>query len=119
MNEQEAVDRRLQELSQTRFSDPADGLAALLEAAGAVNEALAAESDETTLRGVEARGETLSLYHIQPSFLRSSDVRERLRRWIEKLRQIAKSIAEQFQALSYSVSVSIPGGVSVGVSWST
>jgi hypothetical protein len=115
MNGYDAVDRRLDQLAQTRYTDSASALAALAEATGLVNEALAADPDDMTVRGVVMESDLT----ITAGLLRSDDLRDRLRRWIEKLREAARVVARQFSALSYSVSVSFPGGVSVGVTWAT
>jgi hypothetical protein len=113
-----SVDARLDQLAQTPFADADQGLAALAEATGVINEALVVQSraGDDVIRGMESRGGGAT---IGASVLRSQATQERLSRWIEKLRQLAKAVAEQFAALSYSISVSFPGGVSVGVSWST
>jgi hypothetical protein len=117
MNAIDAVDQKLDTLAGARFADAPDALAALAEATGAINAALE-ESEPGAVAGLQRQDELgVKIYSYWS--LPGGDTRERLRRWIEKLRGIVKSIAEQFAALSYSVSVSIPGGVSVGVSWST
>jgi len=43
---------------------------------------------------------------------------ERLERWIERLRAVAEEVVHQFGALSYSITVGLPAGVSVTVTWS-
>jgi hypothetical protein len=117
MNANDVVDKKLETLTNTKFADAPDALAALAEATGVVNAALEA-SEPGAVAGLQGQGEfDVKVYSYWS--LPGGDTRERLRRWIEKLKEIVKSIAEQFAALSYSVSVSIPGGVSVGVSWAT
>lgn len=109
------VDVALDALANRRFGDVDEGLAALAEATGLVNANLTEPAgDPMRVTGIERRGDVLT----GRAWTLRSDAPERLRRWIVKLRAAASSIAEQFGASSYSVSVSFPAGVSVGVEWS-
>jgi hypothetical protein len=113
MNANEAVDVKLDQLAMTRFAGADDGLAALAEASAAINEALALEAVPYAGRAEERPLVVTNLIFQQ------RETRERLRRWIAKLKQIADAVARQSAGLSYSISVGIPGGVSVGVAWAT
>lgn len=95
------LEMRLDSLRVSGFVDVADGLAELAVATAMINKELENSSGQITAGAFDGDA-----------------IRERLRRWIEKLREIAEAVARQFDALSYSVSVSLPGGVSAGISWS-
>jgi hypothetical protein len=109
------VDAALDALANKRFADADEGLAALAEATGLVNANLIAPAgDPMRVTGIERRRDVLT----GSAWTLRSDAPERLRRWIVKLRAAASSIAQQSGASAYSVSISFPAGVSVGVEWS-
>ena len=43
----------------------------------------------------------------------------RLKKWVERLRDVVKALAVELKAVSFSISVGFPGGVSVGIAFST
>jgi hypothetical protein len=89
--------RELRELSVSRRSDsPTDAMVALFEATRIVNEEIG---------------------DLSAAAMRSADVRERLKRWVDALADIALKVAEQSHALTYTISVGLPAGVSVGLTW--
>jgi hypothetical protein len=92
------VDDHLSELSRKDFRSAAEGLAALAVLTGEINTELAAHSKRLGLA--------------------PGDVPDKLEEWISRLEAIAADIARQFSALSYSVGVSFPVGVSVSIAWS-
>lgn len=96
----EDPDDRLSMLAEERFSSESDALAALLEATAIVNASLAEIGSD-------------------PAALAESENKERVRRWIQRLHELARRVADEFGAATYEVSVGLPGGVSVSVTWST
>lgn len=74
-------------------------MAALAQMTAVIN----AELADTTVAGTD---------------LVAGDTGERLERWIERLRAVAEKVVDEFGALSYSITVGLPAGVSVTVTWS-
>jgi hypothetical protein len=91
------TESRLSAYAQERFESVDDAMAALAEATAIVNE----ELGEGKRSGVYPR----------------ADTRKRLSRHISLLGDLAASIARQFGAASYTISVGLPAGVSVGITW--
>ncbi|HEX6762749.1 MAG TPA: hypothetical protein VF094_08120 [Gaiellaceae bacterium] len=91
------VDARLEELAAQPFASPASAVAALVEATALVNGGL---GPSPTDRAVVAAAEG-----------------DRLERWIDRLKAIAERVVDEFGALGYSITVGMPVGVSVTVSW--
>ncbi len=46
-------------------------------------------------------------------------IAKRLKKWVDRLRDVVKAIAGELKAISFSISVGFPGGVSVGLAFST
>lgn len=80
-----------------QFGDEAEAIAALAEMTYTINKELGGDDAQT---------------------LTAEDRGERLRKWVERLAKIAKQIAEKFGALSFSITVGFPAGVSVTVTFS-
>ena len=93
------IEPTLAAFAQERFSDVDSAMATLAQATALVNEELGA----THTLGAEP----------------SADTPKRLARYIGLLGDLAASIARQFGALSYSISVGLPAGVSVGITWAS
>ena len=98
------ADAQLDSVTGRSYESEGDALAAIAEATAIINREIEAEYARAGAPGAEgfARG----------------DFGERLRKWIEKLSQLVKQVAKQFAALSYSITVSVPLGVSVTIGWS-
>ena len=98
-------DARIDTLTGDTYASPGDALAAVTEAAAIINAAISAEHERTP------NVETFAGFG-------GSDFGDRIRKWLNKLEEMLKAIAKQFAALSYSISVSWPMGVSISVTWS-
>jgi hypothetical protein len=94
-------DERLDELAGRPYQDEGDALAAITEAISIVNGELAAQQARATMAGAEGL----------------APIGDVIRRWIEKLARMVKAIAEQFEAMTYTIGVNWPLGVSVSISW--
>jgi hypothetical protein len=92
------VDAQLLTLEHRDWRSPSEALAAIAEVTASVNAQLASASQTYGVTGGDV-------------------VPDRLEHWIERLSAVAADVARVFGALSYSVGVSIPGGVSVSISW--
>jgi hypothetical protein len=96
---------RIETLTGHTYDSPGDALAAVTETAAIINAEIDAERQRVALvEGFAGFGE--------------GDFGERIRKWLNKLEEMLKKIAEQFEALSYTITVSWPMGVSISVTWS-
>src|SRR5215208_1906309 len=98
-------DVRLDSLVARDYDDEGDALAAIVEATAIINREIEMDYARARESGVEG--------------FAAGDIGDRLRKWIKKLVEFVKSVARRFSALSYSISVSAPFGVSATVSWSS
>ncbi|HZQ82272.1 MAG TPA: hypothetical protein VFB25_09895 [Gaiellaceae bacterium] len=85
-------DAQLRALEGREWRSAAEALAAVAEATASINAHVAGVAQDRA-------------------------VPDRLEHWIERLSAIAADVARTFDAFTYSVGVSIPGGVSVSISW--
>lgn len=97
-------DARIETLTEQEFDTPGEALAAATEVSAIINSSIAAEQQRVGDVG------TLSAL--------GGDLGDKLRKWLDKLEQLVKKIAAQFGALSYSLTVGWPLGVSVTITWS-
>jgi hypothetical protein len=97
-------DARIETLTGQAYESPGDALAAVTEVAAIVNAAISAEHER--IPSVETF-----------AGFAESDFSDRIRKWLNKLELMLKAIAEQFAALSYSITVGWPMGVSITVTW--
>jgi hypothetical protein len=86
------VNALLDRLESERFKNEDDAFASIALAADAINQAWADASTWTL-----------------------EDRQERLHKWLSKLDHVARRAADQFEALSFSIAVSFPPGVSVSI----
>jgi hypothetical protein len=93
------IDDQLAAIESRGISSSASAMAALAQMTAVIN----AELSGTTAAGTDALAPATG---------------ERLERWIERLRAVAEEVVHQFGALSYSITVGLPAGVSVTVTWS-
>jgi hypothetical protein len=93
------IDDQLAAIEDRGISSSAGAMAALAQMTAVIN----AEIAGTTVAGTDAL---------------AGDTGERLERWIERLRAVAERVVHDFGALGYSITVGLPAGVSVTVSWS-
>jgi hypothetical protein len=100
-----AADERIELLTSGSYDDQGQALAAMTEVVSIVNMELQAESARAPQPGAE-------------EFFGGA-AGDRIRQWIEKLARMLKKIAEQFEAMSYTITVGVawPPGVSVSVTW--
>jgi hypothetical protein len=91
------IDAQLETLEGRDWHSASEALAAIAEVTASINGHIAAS---TQLQGVTADA-----------------VPDRLEHWIDKLSRVAAEVARAFGAFTYSVGVSVPGGVSVSISW--
>jgi hypothetical protein len=103
MEGQDERDRRIDALTGERYKTPGGAAAAITEVTALINAEIAeyaqAEQDET--------------------FAGFADTAfgDRLRRWLNKLEDLLRAIAKEFVALSYTLTISWPLGVSVSLTW--
>jgi hypothetical protein len=100
----DAADARVDELAQRSYSDTGEAFAALTETTAIINRAMKSEA-ERPIAGAGVVG------------FGGGDIGDRIRNWINKLEEMLRVIAKQFRAMSYSVAVNWPLGVSVSVTW--
>jgi hypothetical protein len=96
-------DARIEALTTHDYETPGAGLAAATETAAIINNEIKAEDER------RPRGEGFTGF--------GDDFGDRLKKWLDKLEQLLKRIAQEFVAMSYSVTVAWPWGVSVTVTW--
>lgn len=94
-----SIESFLDELQQSDFKDVGDAMGGLTAAIAAVN-------TEITSMDVGTEG-----------FLALGGKGDRIRNWLKRLWALVKKIATQFGAISYSVSIGFPAGVSVDFEW--
>ncbi len=96
MEGQDERDRRIDALTGERYETPGGAAAALTEVTALINAEIA--EYERIQRDEAFAGFADSAFG------------NRLRRWLNKLEQLLKSIANEFKALSYTLTVSWPMG---------
>lgn len=94
-------DDRLDALAARQFGDEGDAFAAITEAVSIINGEIAAQQARATMAGAEGL----------------APIGDVIRHWIEKLVAMVRAIAEQFAAMTYTIGVNWPLGVSVSISW--
>jgi hypothetical protein len=95
------ADQRLDDLAAGSYADEGDALAAITEAISIINGEITAQQARATLPDAEGL----------------AGIGDVIRKWIEKLARMVKAIADQFAAMSYTIGVSWPAGVSVSITW--
>jgi hypothetical protein len=93
------IDDRLDEIGSRTITSPEAGVAALAQMTALINARIV---DSTEIAGTDA-------------FI--GDTGERLETWVKRLRAVAEKVVQEFDALGYSITVGIPAGLSVTVSW--
>jgi hypothetical protein len=89
------VDAQLDAVVGRRPASKADALASIAEATAIINRQIDVEYTRAGGPGVEG--------------FAAGDIGDRLRKWIEKLTELVEGIARQFSAVSYSITVGVPG----------
>ena len=99
MSQPGRIDDQLAAIESRGISSGAGAMAALAQMTAVIN----AELSDTTVAGTDAL---------------AAGTGEGLERWIERLRAVAEKVVHEFGGLSYSITVGLPAGVSVTVTWS-
>jgi hypothetical protein len=93
-------DERIDLLASQSYDNEGAAFAALSEAVSIVN---------GEMEAAHVRGTTTEAF--------AGDVGQNLRKWIARLTEMVKAIVRQFNAMSYTIGVSWPAGVSVSITW--
>jgi len=102
-DERDGREERIDALTAERYKTPGGATAAITEVTALINTEIAAyarsEPDETF------------------AGFAGTAFGDRLRRWLDRLEHLVREMAKEFAALSYTLTVSWPLGVSVSVTW--